>query len=72
MFKFYCNGGPYEGATLLLESPTTVVFTAKGQTGRYRCGRAIYGKHPLAADRFEPVSPDVRYGHDLIWEKHNV
>ncbi len=73
MLRFYCHGGPFDGATLQLASPTTVVFTANGMTGRYRGGRVHYNQssfdqYPV----YTPVAIDVRFGHDLIWEKHDV
>lgn len=68
MFKFYCWGGPFDGATLLLESPTTVVFTARGRKGRYRAGKVRYECNRVPYN--QPVALDRRYGHDLIWESH--
>ena len=32
---YNCRGGPLNGHTLYLEDPGTVVFTMRGQTGRY-------------------------------------
>lgn len=71
MFNYFCHGGPWHGATLLLASPTTLVFTVGGVVGRYRGGSVHYtnhtGKQVLLA-----VPLDVHYGHDLIWEKADV
>lgn len=72
MFNFFCNGGPWHGETLRLASPTTLVFTANGQTGRYRGGRVHYPENKVFSVQFTPVNIDVRFGHDLIWEKHDV
>ncbi len=72
MFNFFCNGGPWHGETLRLASPTTLVFTANGMTGRYRSGRVHYDHYCTRLPMYTPVAIDVRFGHDLIWEKHDV
>ena len=39
-----CVGGPYDGATIIIHGTSanyTFVFTAKGQTGRYKDGKWV-------------------------------
>ena len=73
MFRFYCHGGPWDGVTLMLASPTTLVFTAKGMTGRYRGGSAHYWcQRGELFHAYSNASLEKRYGHDLIWEETNV
>ena len=33
--RYVCAGGPYNGVTLYLSTPYTIVFSAKGLKGRY-------------------------------------
>lgn len=54
--KWPLSGGPYDGQTIFLATPTTMVFTASGQTGRYRQGKSSYiasACHPDDVDRME-------------------
>ncbi len=68
--KYFLYGGPYAGGFAWLSSPFTYPFTAKGMTGRYRLGKALFTEDkepeliPLPLDNYE--------AHDLIWEKTNV
>ncbi len=72
-FTYHCNGGPYDRGKLLLTTPSTLVFTAKGMTGRYRPGKITY---PSQRDRIFGVNPALvpvdyedHFGVDLIWEE---
>lgn len=72
-FIYHFNGGPYEGMEFPLTTPSTLVFTVCGMTGRYRPGAVHYPSNRDKLYSVNAIMIPVEYegfmGFDLIWEK---
>ena len=75
--KWALSGGPFDGESHQLATPTTMVFTAKGMKGRYRQGKASYRATNCHPDDGPAMELTIVYldensgGADavLYWEK---
>ena len=68
--KWVLSGGPFDGEKHSLATPTTMVFTAKGMTGRYRRGE-FYTNIPPNQPQLLFYEEDNTYANDacLFWEE---